>query len=81
MKVAFTDPFLRHLKKLPELIRRKFEKQLSFLLRAITHPSLHAKKHDEERDIWQARVNGSYRFYFQIKNDTYIILNILKHPK
>lgn len=81
MRVVFTDPFLRHLKKLPEPLRRKFEKQLVSLLRNLLYPSLHAKKYDKERDIWQARVNGSYRFYFQIKNDTYIILNILKHPK
>lgn len=81
MRVVFSNPFLRHLKKFPESLRRKFEKQLTFLLRDLLYPSLRAKKYDEGRDIWQARVNGSYRFYFQIKNDTYIILNILKHPK
>ncbi|HEY4476414.1 MAG TPA: hypothetical protein VJB69_00270 [Candidatus Paceibacterota bacterium] len=43
------------------------------------YPSLRAKKYDEGSDIWQARVDDHYRFYFQIKGDTYIIVNILPH--
>ena len=81
MKVIFTEPFLDNFKKLPEITKRKFEKQLGFLLQDIRHPSLRAKKYDENKDIWQARVNGSYRFYFQIKSGVYLILNIRKHPK
>lgn len=81
MRVVFTEPFLRRFKKLPEKTRRKFEKQLAFLLKDLKYPSLRAKKYDESRDIWQARVNASYRFYFKIKGDLYTILNILKHPK
>lgn len=81
MRVIFTDPFLRGFKKLSENTKKKFEKQLTFLLKDIRHPSLRAKKYDGTQDIWQARVNRSYRFYFKIKGDLYIILNILKHPK
>jgi hypothetical protein len=33
------------------------------------------------RDIWQARVDGSWRFYFQIRGDIYYLLNITPHPK
>jgi plasmid maintenance system killer protein len=32
----------------------------------LLHPSLHAKKYDEENDVWQARVNKDWRFYFTI---------------
>ncbi len=81
MRVVFTNPFLRRFKKLPEVTKRKFEKQLVFLLKNVRHPSLHAKKYDETRSIWQARVNDFYRFYFQIREDVYVILNIIKHPK
>lgn len=80
MKVRFTQPLLDNFRRLPAVTKKKFEKQLGFLLRNIRHPSLRAKKYDESRDVWQARVNGSHRFYFQIKGDTYIILNITKHP-
>jgi len=33
------------------------------------------------RNIWQARVDGGWRFYFQIERDTYIPLDIIAHPK
>jgi plasmid maintenance system killer protein len=45
------------------------------------HPSLHAKKYHEAHDLWQARVNKDWRFYFTIANDTYRIEKIIPHPK
>jgi len=51
------------------------------LVQDIRHPSLRAKKYDEAQDIWQARVNQDWRFYFQIEGGTYILLDIMKHPK
>jgi len=45
------------------------------------HPSLRAKKYDEARDLWQARINRDWRFYFTIEGDTYRIQNITPHPK
>ena len=45
------------------------------------HPALHAKKYDESRDLWQARVNRDWRFYFVIASDTYVITDIIPHPK
>ena len=81
MKARFTEPFLRRFKKLPETTKKKFEKQLIFLLENLRHPSLRAKKYDETNDIWQARVDSLYRFYFKIQNDTYSIIAITKHPK
>lgn len=81
MKAVFTEPFLENFKKMPDIIKRKFEKQLDFLLQDIRYSSLRAKKYDESRNIWQARVDENYRFYFQIKSDTYWMLNIKKHPK
>ncbi len=81
MKIFFTEPFLRQIKKLPDEIKKKFEKQIKFLLTNLQHPSLRAKKYDEVKNIWQARVNGYYRFYFKIDSDTYVILGIIKHPK
>ena len=79
MKVRFAEPFQDYYKKLPQEVKRRLEKQLNFLLKDIRHPSLRAKKFDEAQDVWQARVNGHYRFYFQIRGDTYFILNLRKH--
>jgi len=54
---------------------------LWFLLTNLLHPSLHAKKYDEAKDLWQARVNKDWRFYFTIADDTYRIEKIIPHPK
>ena len=76
-----TDRFAKDLYAAPPRVRRAFEKQLRHLLRDLRHPSLQAKKYDEVRDIWQARVTQSWRFYFQIKGHTYVLLSIIPHPK
>jgi mRNA-degrading endonuclease RelE of RelBE toxin-antitoxin system len=60
--------------------RKAFAKQLAFLLNDLGRPSLRAKKYDEANDIWQARVNRSWRFYFLIHGDEYVILSIIPHP-
>ena len=62
-------------------VQKAFAKQLGYLLRDIRHPSLHAKKYDEVRDIWQARATGSWRFYFRIEGDAYVLETINRHPK
>jgi hypothetical protein len=51
------------------------------LLQNLRHPSLRAKKYDEVRDLWQARVTGAWRFYFTIEGDTYVLQTIRAHPK
>jgi hypothetical protein len=42
---------------------------------------LRGKKYDESEDLWQARVNQNWRFYFTISNDTYCIEDVIAHPK
>lgn len=73
MRAAFSERFIRQYSGLSA--------QLGFLVTNLRHPSLRAKKYDEARDIWQARVDDDYRFYFQIVGDTYRILFIRPHPK
>jgi len=79
MQYSRTPQFERAFKKFSKQIKKAFEKQLRFLLSDIRHPSLRAKKYDETRDIWQARVTDNVRFYFQIVDDRYRILDIEKH--
>ena len=81
MKILFSSRALRDYLALPSVLRKTADKQFDFLLRNIGHPSLHAKKYDEARDVWQGRLTKGYRFYFSIEGDTYQILTIRKHPK
>jgi mRNA-degrading endonuclease RelE of RelBE toxin-antitoxin system len=81
MTASFTLRFRRQYQKLSEDRQAKFNKQLAFLLSNLGHPSLRAKKYDEANDIWQARVDDGYRFYFQIDGATYLLLSIIPHPK
>jgi mRNA interferase RelE/StbE len=81
MKVAFSDRAIEALKDTPVPVRRAFEKQIRFLVNDLHHPSLRAKKYDEGRDLWQARVNRDWRFYFTIVGNTYQIEDVISHPK
>jgi len=79
MIVFRTPHFKREARSFPKYIRQALEKQVTFLVRDIRHPSLRAKKYDEERKIRQARVTEKVRFYFRIEADAYILLNIRRH--
>ena len=81
MKHIFLEHFVKQLESFPIDIQNKFYKQLNFLLKDLRHPSLHAKKYDETKGIWQARVDKNIRFYFQINGETYILLEIERHSK
>jgi mRNA-degrading endonuclease RelE of RelBE toxin-antitoxin system len=81
MKIVLTDLVIEALKDAPLPVQRAFDKQLRFLASNLQHPSLHAKKYDEAKDRWQARVNKNWRFYFKIVSDTYIITDVVSHPK
>jgi mRNA-degrading endonuclease RelE of RelBE toxin-antitoxin system len=81
MRFIYTERFRKSFDEAPDLIKKAFAKQAGFLATNLRHPSLKAKKYDEKRDIWQARVTGSWRFYFRIEGDTYVLLDIIPHPK
>jgi len=80
MKVLFSERFAKSFRNAPEKIQRDFGKQLGHLLRDLRHPSLRTKKYDEAREIWQARVEGGWRFYFLVKGDVYELVDIIPHP-
>ena len=81
MQIFFHDRFKDCLKDFPDTVKKKLKKQISYLIKDIRHPSLHAKKYDESLDIWQARVDKNVRFYFSIDGNTYNLLEIKKHLK
>jgi hypothetical protein len=81
MQLVLTERFDRSLRDATEAVQRAFWKQAGFLLQNPKHPSLRAKKFDEANDVWQARVNRSWRFYFKIIADEYHLIDITAHPK
>lgn len=81
MRFFLSERAAREYNDLSPRIQALVDKQFGFLIRDRLHPSLHAKKYDETRRIWQARVDRNYRFYFTIEGDVYQIRNIIKHSK
>ena len=81
MKLDYAERFIKSLEGAPPQIQKTFYKQSRLLLQNLRHPSLQAKKYDEARDVWQARVTRNWRFYFQIAGDTYYLIDIIAHPK
>lgn len=81
MEVVFSARFKKSYDAASEQVRTACDKQIGYLLDNLNHPSLRAKKYDEKRGIWQARVNQNWRFYFHIEEDTYYCIDIVVHPK
>jgi mRNA interferase RelE/StbE len=81
MTASYSKRFLKQYAAAPAEVRKAFDKQASLLLENLNHPSLHAKKYSEAIDLWQARVNRDWRFYFTIEREVYHLHEIIKHPR
>ena len=81
MKFRLSPSAARSYVTAPPAVRKAFDKQTKFLVENLQHPSLHAKKYDEATDMWQARINRDWRFYFTIEGNTCVIHKIIPHPK
>lgn len=81
MKVVLSDAVFDALDDAPPSVRKAFFKHIKFLEADLHHPSLRAKKYDESKNRWQARVNKDWRFYFRIIDDTYSVDKLIPHPK
>jgi mRNA interferase RelE/StbE len=81
MKITYSRKALDAVEDAPAAVRKAFFKQVALLANDLHHPSLRAKKYDESQDLWQARVNKDWRFFFTITDDTYQIEKVIPHPK
>jgi len=81
MRLRWTSHFARAYGKAPKEIQAAFDKQALLLLQNLRHPSLRAKKYEEGKGRWQARVTRDWRFYFLVQDDAYILQDITRHPK
>lgn len=80
MIIDFTHPAARQVNKLPEKIKKKFHKQLLFLLQDLNYPSLHAKK-IQGTSRWEARIDYHYRFSFELEEDIITITAVGMHDE
>jgi mRNA-degrading endonuclease RelE of RelBE toxin-antitoxin system len=78
MKADYSQRAGEILQDLPADVRKAFFKQAKLLEKNLRHPSLRAKKYDESQDLWQARVNKDWRFYFLIRDDIYYIVKPIR---
>jgi mRNA interferase RelE/StbE len=81
MKWLLTHRAWQDYQDAPASVQKAFDKQVGLLAENLRHPSLRTKKYDQANDIWQARINRDWRFYFQVEGDTYTIISIIPHPK
>lgn len=81
MKIRLTDKAIKRYKKLSKNLQHKADKQFEYLRTDSSHPSLKVKKYQGYENLWQGRIDKSYRFYFHIIEPDYIIISIINHPK
>jgi mRNA interferase RelE/StbE len=81
VKVVLSPRAIEAIKTAPADARKAFYKQIDLLRENLRHPSLRVKKLDGSGNIWQARVNRDWRFYFVTAEDRYLVTNIIPHPK
>jgi mRNA-degrading endonuclease RelE of RelBE toxin-antitoxin system len=81
MRILYSERFRRSFLAAPPAVQKAFAKQAQLLLQNRWHPSLRVKKYDEARGIWQARVTRSWRLYFSIEADSYLLHDLIPHPK
>lgn len=79
MTIRLTKPFHKAYRKLPVTIQKKVDRQLKLLETNLSHPGLQSRKMVNKANIWEARVNGHYRFTFQIQGDEFILRKVGTH--
>ena len=80
-KPFYNEKFVKTYSKLPLSIQKKVDKQIKFLLNDLRHPSIQAKKLEGIQDIWEGRVDRSYRFIFTIQGETITFIAVGPHDK
>ncbi len=79
MHIEATDTFIRCYQRLPLEIQRKIDKALRLFSDNPRHPSLHNKRMSGVNNIYELRVDRSYRMTYSIINSTAILRKVGKH--
>jgi len=79
VRIQTTKPFDSDYDNLQKGIKERARKQLTLLLENPRHPSLRLKKIKGHPTMWEGRITESYRFTFQIVEETYLLRRIGTH--
>jgi mRNA interferase RelE/StbE len=77
LMLARTERFKKSVPELDGRTRQKLRKQLEILISNPRHPSLGIKKIKGTKAIFEARVNGRYRFTFEYGEKDEIVLRVV----
>ncbi len=80
MKITFTNKALKSYRKLPLRIKKKADKQFVVLIKDMYYPSLRTKKM-EGVNLWEARIDRSYRFTFEKTGYELILRTVGPHDE
>jgi len=80
MNVTTTKQFKKAYDKLPQHLKNKTKKAVALLKTNFFYPSLHTKKM-QGINMWEGRVDRSYRFTFDKENDTLILRTVGPHDE
>ena len=80
MKIFTTKKFKKSYDKLPQNLKTKTKKSLEFLKKDFFYPSLHTKKM-EGINLWEARIDKSYRFTFEKSEEAITLRTIGQHDE
>lgn len=78
MNIEISDTARKQIKKLPQNIRKKFQKQILVLKANPGHPSLKTKKKSGSV-YFEARIDYHYRFTFDWEKESAKIITVGPH--
>ena len=69
MTIEVTPHFEKLYTKLPELIKKRAEKQIDYFISDQLHPSLNVEKlSPKNKQLWSLRIDKKYRIVFQFSH-------------
>lgn len=78
MELERTERFLRSYRRLTVQERRQVDSHLRLLADNPRHPGLRARKWPGT-DIWYARVSRDFRLFYEVREDSYLLLDVGHH--
>jgi len=73
-EIIVTREFEIRYQSLPEIIKKRAQKQEQLFRKNIFHPSLHTEKLEPKgKQIWSFRINKKYRIFFKFINGNKIL--------
>jgi len=81
MKFILEPSFKEDFKRLTPQLKRRTEKSLQLLANNPCYHSLHFKKMQGTKDIWEVRVSKGYRITLQLTGTSYRLRHVGSHDR